>query len=60
MNLLVFVLAFVGQWGMGAIINRWPGPGGGYAATGYQLAFGLALAGQLLTWLWLLAKWREA
>ncbi|MBL8259064.1 MAG: MFS transporter [Candidatus Competibacteraceae bacterium] len=60
LNLLVFVLAFVGQWGMGAIIDRWPGPGGGYAATGYQLAFGLALAGQLLAWLWLLAKWREA
>ncbi len=54
LNLLVFVAAFAGQWGMGAIINQWPAAGGGYAEPGYQLAFGLALAGQLLTWLWLL------
>jgi hypothetical protein len=39
---------------MGAIINQWPAAGGGYAEPGYQLAFGLALAGQLLTWGWLL------
>ncbi len=53
LNLLVFVLAFAGQWGMGAIINHWPADGG-YAAAGYQLAFGLALAGQFMTWAWLL------
>jgi len=57
LNLLVFVLAFAGQWGMGAIINRWPEAGGGYEAFGYRLAFGAALAAQLLAWLWLLAKW---
>ena len=57
LNLLVFVLAFAGQWGMGAIINRWPEAGGGYQAFGYRLAFGMALAAQLLAWLWLLAKW---
>ncbi|MDS4028245.1 MAG: MFS transporter [Candidatus Contendobacter sp.] len=54
LNLLVFVAAFTGQWGMGAIINRWPAVGGGYAEPGYQLAFGLALALQGLTWAWLL------
>ena len=54
LNLLVFVLAFAGQWGMGAIIDRWPAAGGGYAETGYRLAFGLALAGQFLAWAWLL------
>jgi sugar phosphate permease len=59
LNLLVFVAAFAGQWGMGAIINRWPATGGGYAEPGYQLAFGLALAGQLLTWLWLLPGLRR-
>ena len=59
LNLLVFVLAFAGQWGMGAIINRWPAAGGGYADTGYQLAFGLALVGQLLSWFWLLAGCRR-
>ena len=53
LNLLVFVAAFAGQWGMGAIINQWPAPGGGYAEPGYQWAFGLALAGQVLTWVWL-------
>ncbi len=59
LNLLVFVLAFAGQWGMGAIINRWPAAGGGYADTGYQLAFGLALVGQLLSWFWLLSGCRR-
>ena len=59
LNLLVFVAAFAGQWGMGAIINRWPAAGGGYAEPGYQLAFGLALVGQLLTWLWLLPGLRR-
>lgn len=59
LNLLVFVAAFAGQWGMGAIINRWPAAGGGYAEPGYQLAFGLALTGQLLTWVWLLPGLRR-
>ena len=59
LNLLVFVVAFAGQWGMGAIINHWPAAGGGYAAPGYQLAFGLALAGQLATWAWLLPGLRR-
>ncbi len=51
LNLLVFVAAFATQWSMGAIINHWPLPGGGYAASGYHWAFGLALAVQALTWL---------
>ena len=54
LNLLVFVAAFAGQWGMGAIINQWPALNGGYAEPGYQWAFGLALALQGLTWAWLL------
>jgi MFS family permease len=61
LNLLVFVAAFAGQWGMGAIINQWPAAGGGYAEPGYQLAFGLALLLQGLTWAWLLlGSWRRA
>ena len=60
LNLLVFVAAFAGQWGMGAIINRWPLAGGGYAEPGYQWAFGLALALQAATWLWLvISVWRQ-
>lgn len=54
LNLLVFVAAFAGQWGMGAIVNHWPLAGGGYAAGGYRWAFGLVLAGQSMTWIWLL------
>jgi MFS family permease len=59
LNLLMFAVAFTGQWGMGAIINRWPVAGGGYAESGYRLACGLALAGQLLTWLWMLPGLRR-
>ncbi|MGB5064456.1 MAG: MFS transporter, partial [Candidatus Competibacter sp.] len=54
LNLLVFVAAFAGQWGMGAIVNHWPLAGGGYADVGYRWAFGLVLGGQLITWVWLL------
>jgi MFS family permease len=54
LNLLVFVAAFAGQWGIGAIINLWPLASGGYADFGYRWAFGLALALQALTWGWLL------
>ncbi|HRX70352.1 MAG: MFS transporter [Gammaproteobacteria bacterium] len=53
LNLLVFVAAFAGQWGMGAIINHWPVAGGGYADVGYRWAFGLVLALQAMTWGWL-------
>ncbi len=54
LNLLVFVAAFALQWGIGMIVNQWPVADGGYAEVGYRLAFGLALAGQFVTWLWLL------
>jgi hypothetical protein len=53
LNLLVFMAAFAGQWGMGAIINHWPMASGGYADVGYRWAFGLVLALQALTWGWL-------
>ena len=55
-NLLVFVGAFVVQWGMGAIIGHWPPPAPGeYAAAGYRTAFGLMLAVQVLSLGWFLA-----
>jgi MFS family permease len=56
LNLLVFAVAFVAQWGIGAIIGRWPTTAeGGYASAGYQVAFSIMLALQLLTifWFWL-------
>jgi predicted MFS family arabinose efflux permease len=53
LNLLVFVVAFAGQWGIGAIINLWPRtPGGGYAAPGYQAGFGMMLGLQTLALIW--------
>lgn len=54
LNLLIFVAAFAGQWSIGALVNHWPLPTGGYAKAGYQLAFGLALVLQALTWGWVL------
>lgn len=54
-NLMIFAMAFVLQWGMGEIINIWPvNAGGGYAQVGYQAAFGVALALQVLAFLWML------
>ena len=45
--------AFAAQWGVGAIINMWPGTaGGGYAPPGYQAAFSMLLLQQLLAVLW--------
>ena len=55
LNLLVFLAAFAAQWGIGAIIGNWPiTPSGGYAPDGYQAAFGVLLALQLITifWFW--------
>jgi predicted MFS family arabinose efflux permease len=55
-NLLVFVTAFLAQWGIGAVIELWPASaGGGYAPAGYRAAFGAMLAAQGLMCLWYVA-----
>ncbi|MES9959647.1 MAG: MFS transporter [Sedimenticola sp.] len=52
-NLLVFIVAFAGQWGIGAIIDLWPrGVAGGYAPEAFQWAFAIVLLAQLVTMLW--------
>ncbi|MFZ1954164.1 MAG: MFS transporter [Desulfobacterales bacterium] len=52
-NLLVFVTAFLAQWGIGAVIELWPAAAGtGYAPAGYRAAFGAMLAAQGLMCLW--------
>ncbi|MES9843641.1 MAG: MFS transporter [Candidatus Sedimenticola sp. 6PFRAG5] len=52
-NLLVFIFAFCGQWGIGAIIDLWPQtPTGGYAPEAFTWAFSIALLIQLVTMLW--------
>lgn len=57
-NLLVFLLAFAVQWGMGAILNLWPasaGPEGNqHPLAAYHTAWAIAIALQvpgLLLWL---------
>jgi predicted MFS family arabinose efflux permease len=55
-NLLVFVTAFMAQWGIGSVIELWTiSIGGGYAPAGYRAAFSIMLAAQGLTFLWFIA-----
>ena len=53
-NLLIFLVAFAMQWGVGALINTWPSVDGQYPEAAYQVALacclGLQLPG-LLIWL---------
>lgn len=60
-NFLVFVAAFIAQFGIGAIIGLWPETAdGGYAPVAYQAAFGTVAALQILALLWyLLIRPRE-
>jgi predicted MFS family arabinose efflux permease len=51
LNFMIFVMAFVEQWGLGAVINRFPAPGG-YDPNGYRVAFGIALSLQLVSLIW--------
>ncbi len=52
-NLLVFVAAFICQWGIGAIIHRWPpNTDGGFATEGYLAGFFVMLLLQVAAGLW--------
>lgn len=46
-NLLVFLLAFVIQWGLGSVLNQWAPVDGSYPKEAYQYAFAVVLALQL-------------
>lgn len=52
LNLLVFTAAFMGQWGIGAIIDIWPSENGGYHPQGYQAAFAVLLMLQMMAFSW--------
>lgn len=59
LNVLVFVVAFATQWGIGVIVSRWTEAFGGDPASGYRAAFTLMLGLQLATMLWFFAFRRE-
>lgn len=53
-NLLVFVVIFIGQWAMGKVVGLWPQTAAGYAPNGYSWAFGALFILQLAALAWLL------
>ena len=59
LNALVFASAFALQWGMGAIIARWPAPVGHYHPDGFRAAFGASLLLQVLGYAWMVRAWRR-
>jgi MFS family permease len=54
LNLVTFSLAFVAQFGVGAIISLWPVTDGRYAIDAYRASFALCWALQVVAvaWLW--------
>lgn len=58
-NLLMFLWAFIAQYGIGAVIGLFPASAaGGYAPESYQVAFGLVLAVQFVCLIWFIANRR--
>jgi MFS family permease len=52
-NLLVFIVGFIMQWGVGVVVNLFPSSQAGqYDPAGYQVAFSLLLGIQVLGMLW--------
>lgn len=60
LNALVFTWAFLAQWGIGAIIERWPASVGQYHPDGFRAAFAAFLAVQVFGYTWMLHSWRDA
>ena len=54
-NVFAFVGSFLGQWGIGLVLDLWPHTAHGYAPQAYPWALGAVWAVQLagLAWLWL-------
>jgi sugar phosphate permease len=53
-NLLVFMGAFILQWGFGAIIEQWPATVSGYDPASYQAAIGVLVLLQAAGLIWYL------
>jgi MFS family permease len=58
LNVLVFASAFGIQAAIGAVINWWS-PAGSFSTGGYRVAFGSALALQVLALVWFRARFRR-
>ncbi len=54
LNTFTFLGIFLGQWGVGVILARWPVTASGYSPEGYSWAFGVLWVVQAagLAWLW--------
>ena len=52
LNLLVFICAFILQWGVGVIIEIWPATETGYAPESYQAALGVLFLLQAAGLIW--------
>ena len=59
LNLALFATTFIVQWGMGGIVNRFPLAGGGYAAQGYAIAFGIMAVLQAIALVWFFRRMRR-
>lgn len=57
LNLLVFVLAFIYQWAIGAVIDLWPKAiSGHFAPQGYQVAFWAMIVLQAFSLIWYMRR----
>ena len=54
LNLLVFIVAFLLQWGIGAILEMWPATDNGYEPESYQTAIGVLVLLQATGLIWYL------
>ncbi len=60
-NMVMFILIFVVQWGIGAIIDLWPVVAGGrYDPAGHRTAFIVVLVLEVIAYLWFIRPHRGA
>jgi len=56
---MIFISAFILQWGIGIIIDVWPAVGDGrYDPAGHQVAFIFVITLEVLAFIWLLCPSR--
>jgi MFS family permease len=53
LNMLMFIMAFAMQYGIGLILDLWPAVNGVYPAQAYQTAFAIMLGLDVLSVIWL-------